>query len=417
MSYLTNDDVVILGMLMVILGLIFKTSTSSRPVFVKFYRIVPPLLLCYFLPSFLTTFHIADSRNSNLYGIASEYLLPAALVLLTMSINLREIIRLGPKSLIMFLTGSFGIVIGGPLAMIIVHFFSPQTISGTGADAVWRGLAAISGSWIGGAANQTAMYQIFKPSGKLFSIVITIDIVVSQIWMALLLLGAAKSVQVDKFFRADTKHLEELKSRMETLSTKSARVTNLADMMVILGLAFGLTALSKLLGDVIAVFFTDHFPMLSRLSLTSPFFWLVVLATLFGIIISFTSLRNYEGAGSSRIGSFFIYFLVATIGLKMNLFRIFDYPGLFLVGIIWICIHVLLLIVVGKIIRAPFFFLAVGSQANIGGVASAPIVAATFNPSLAPVGVLLAVLGYALGTYGGWLSAILMQWVAGLFGG
>ena len=416
MNYLTKDNVVILGLLMVILGFVFKTSTSDRPAFVKFYKVIPPLLLCYFLPSFLTTFHIVDTRDSDLYNIASQYLLPAALVLLTMSINLREILRLGPKSLIMFLTGSFGIIIGGPLAMIIVHMFSPHTIDGTGADAVWRGLAAISGSWIGGAANQAAMYQIFKPSGKLFSIVITIDIVVSQIWMALLLLGAAKNRQIDRVFRADTRQLEELKLRMDNLSSRSARVTTLADIMVILGLAFGLTALSKVLGDAIAGFFSGHFPALSRLSLTSGFFWLVVLATLSGIIISFTSLRNYEGAGSSRIGSFFIYFLVATIGLKMNLFRVFDYPGLFLVGLIWITIHVLLLIIVGKIIKAPFFFLAVGSQANIGGVASAPIVAATFNPSLAPVGVLLAVLGYALGTYGGWLSAILMQWVAGWLG-
>lgn len=416
MNYLTKDDVVILGLLMVILGIIFKTSSSDRPFFVKLYKVIPPLLLCYFLPSFLTTFHIVDKQDSDLYNIASQYLLPAALVLLTMSINLKEILRLGPKSLIMFLTGSFGIIIGGPLAMIIVHLFSPQTIGGTGADSVWRGLAAISGSWIGGAANQTAMYQIFKPSGRLFSTVITIDIVVSQIWMALLLLGAAKNRQIDKMFKADTRHLEELKSRMENLSSRSARVTTLADIMIILGVAFGLTALSKVLGDFIAGFISDHFPTLSRLSFTSSFFWLVVLATLSGIIVSFTSLRNYEGAGSSRIGSFFIYFLVATIGLKMNLFRVFDYPGLFLVGVIWITIHVLLLIIVGKIIRAPFFFLAVGSQANIGGVASAPIVAATFNPSLAPVGVLLAVLGYALGTYGGWLSAILMQWVAGWLG-
>jgi uncharacterized membrane protein len=414
LNYLTKDDVVILGMLMVILGIVFKTSSSKRPGFVKFYKVIPPLLLCYFLPSFLTTFHIADTGNSNLYNIASGYLLPAALVLVTMSINLKEILRLGPKSLIMFLAGSFGIVIGGPLAMIILHFFSPGTIGGTGADSVWRGLATIAGSWIGGAANQTALYQIFKPSPGLFSTVITIDIVVSQIWMALLLLGAAKSKQIDRLFKADSRHLEDLKSRMDSLSARSAHVTTLTDLMVILGVAFGLTALAKVSGVAIAMFFTNHFPSLDRLSFTSDFFWLIVLATLFGIIISFTSLRNYEGAGSSRIGSFFIYFLVATIGLKMNLFRVFDYPGLFLLGVIWICIHALLMIVVGKIIKAPFFFLAVGSQANIGGVASAPIVAAAFNPSLAPVGVLLAVLGYAIGTYGGWLSAILMQWIFGL---
>ena len=104
--------------------------------------------------------------------------------------------------------------------------------------------------------------------------------------------------------------------------------------------------------------------------------------------------------------------MVATIGMKMNILEIFDNPALFLVGLIWMAIHVLLLFIVAKLIRAPFFFLAVGSKANIGGAASAPVVAAAFHPSLAPVGVLLAVLGYALGTYGAWLCGILMQTVS-----
>ncbi len=331
-----------------------------------------------------------------------------------MSVDLREILRLGPKSVIMFLTGSLGVIIGGPLAILIVHFFSPSTIAGTGPDAIWRGMSAIAGSWIGGAANQAAMYEIFKPSGRLFSLAVTIDVVVSEIWLALLLLGAGRSKAIDKFFRADTGAIQKLEEKMNSLSDHTARVTKLSDLVIILSIAFTLTAVAQASGNFMALYFTSHFPMLRRLSFTSDFFWMVVLATAFGILISFTSLKNYEGAGASSIGSFFIYFLVATIGMQMNLFRIFDNPGLFLVGVIWISIHVTLMIIVGKLIKAPFFFLAVGSQANIGGVASAPVVAASFNPSLAPVGVLLAVLGYALGTYGGWLSAILMQWMTGI---
>jgi uncharacterized membrane protein len=153
----------------------------------------------------------------------------------------------------------------------------------------------------------------------------------------------------------------------------------------------------------------DHAPFLDRFSLTSSFFWLIVLATTFGLIMSFTRMRNLEGAGASKVGSVFIYILVATIGMKMNVLKVFDNPGLFLVGAIWMLIHVGLLILVAKLIRSPYFFLAVGSKANIGGAASAPVVAAAFHPSLAPVGVLLAVLGYALGTYGAWMCGILMQ--------
>jgi uncharacterized membrane protein len=151
--------------------------------------------------------------------------------------------------------------------------------------------------------------------------------------------------------------------------------------------------------------------LLERFSLTSPFFWLIVLATTIGMSLSFTRMRKLEGAGASKIGSVFIYILVATIGMKMNVLKVFDNPGLFVVGGIWMLIHIGLLVLVAKLIRSPYFFLAVGSKANIGGAASAPVVAAAFHPSLAPVGVLLAVLGYALGTYGAWLCGILMQMV------
>ena len=181
--------------------------------------------------------------------------------------------------------------------------------------------------------------------------------------------------------------------------------------MMILGVGLGVTGLCHLLADNIAPFIQEHAPFLERFSLTSKFFWLIVLATTFGLSMSFTKMRNLEGAGASKVGSIFIYILVATIGMKMNVLKVFDNPGLFLVGGMWMIIHVALLLIVAKVIKSPYFFLAVGSKANIGGAASAPVVAAAFHPSLAPVGVLLAVLGYALGTYGAWFCGILMQMV------
>jgi len=165
--------------------------------------------------------------------------------------------------------------------------------------------------------------------------------------------------------------------------------------------------------DIIAPWIYLNAPQLAKFSLTSKFFWLIVIATSGGLILSFTKLKKYEGAGASKVGSVFLYILVATIGMKMDALAILDNPGLFLIGIIWMFIHVIILLSVGKIIKAPFFFVAVGSQANVGGAASAPIVASAFHPSLAPVGVLLAVFGYALGTYAAWFCAILMQSAVG----
>ena len=186
----------------------------------------------------------------------------------------------------------------------------------------------------------------------------------------------------------------------------------MSDLIIILALAFVPVAISHLMADNIAPYIGEHLPELKKFSLDSHFFWLIVLATTFGLMMSFTKLRNFEGAGASKIGGVFIYFLVATIGMKMNVMEIFDNPAIFLVGLLWMAIHVALMVGVAKIIRAPFFFLAVGSKANIGGAASAPIIAAAFHPSLAPVGVILAVLGYALGTYGAYICGLLMQVVA-----
>jgi len=147
--------------------------------------------------------------------------------------------------------------------------------------------------------------------------------------------------------------------------------------------------------------------------LAAEFFWIVVTATTVGLGLSFTKARRYEGAGASKIGTVFIFLLVAIIGTKMDIFMLADQPLLFLVGFIWMAFHAILLITVAKIIKAPFFFVAVGSKANVGGAASAPVVAAAFHPALAPVGVLLAVLGYALGTYGAIICAQMMAAVAG----
>ncbi|MBU1439478.1 MAG: DUF819 family protein, partial [Gammaproteobacteria bacterium] len=144
----------------------------------------------------------------------------------------------------------------------------------------------------------------------------------------------------------------------------------------------------------------------------SSFFWLVVLATTFGLLLSTTKVRELEAVGASKVGSVFIYILVATIGMHMDVTAVMDYPVMFLVGLLWISIHAGLLLLVARLIKAPVFFLAVGSQANVGGAASAPVVASAFHPSLAPVGVLLAVLGYALGTYGAYIATLMMQAVA-----
>lgn len=404
-----KNDAVVLGIVLIILALIFHTSSSKKLFWVKFYKIFPTLLLCYFVPSLLNSIGIVNGDDSQLYFVASRYLLPASLVLFTLSIDLKEFFNLGKKAVIMMLTATFGIIIGGPISVLIVSQFAPDVVGGSGPDAVWRGLATLAGDWIGGGANQTAMKEVFQVSDNLFSSMITVSVIIYGIWMAFLLFGAGITEKIDKILKADTKAIDRVKEKMEKYQSEIARIPSFNDLFTIMAVAFGVTAIAHLLADILAPFLNNNLPQLNKFGLTAGFFWIVVIATTGGLLLSFTNFKNLEGAGASKIGNVFLYVLVGMLGLKMNILAIFDNPGLLVVATIWILIHIIILLVVGKMIKAPFFFIAVGSQANIGGAASAPIVAAAFHPSLAPVGVLLAVLGYAVGTYGAWLCGILMQ--------
>ncbi len=407
-----NNDAIVLGILMGILGFVCITSSSKNLFWVKFYKYIPALLLCYFIPSIFNSLGIISGDSSKLYFVASRYLLPTSLALLTISIDIHEIKKLGSKALIMFFTGTLGIIAGGPLAIMIVSQISPDTIGASGVDAIWRGLSTVAGSWIGGGANQAAMKEVFQVNDKLFSAMVAVDVIVANIWMAMLLYGTGIVQKIDNWFQADSSSIDELKDKIESYQAQILRIPSTTDTVKVLSVGFGITAFAHFGADLIAPAILQNAPSLSKFSLTSRFFWLIVLSTTLAVVLSFTKARELEGVGASRIGSVFIYILVATIGMKMNILAIFDNPGLFLVGLIWMMIHAIMLIAVAKAIRAPFFFMAVGSQANVGGAASAPIVASAFHPSLAPVGVLLAVLGYAIGTYGAWLCGVIMQAVS-----
>jgi uncharacterized membrane protein len=402
-----RNDAVVLGLLAATLGVIFWTTRSAAPFWQRFYKYVPALVLCYFVPALYNSFGLIDGEQSRLYFVASRYLLPATLVLLTLAIDLPATLRLGPKALVMFFAASLSVVLGGPVALLIWKSLAPATVDGE----LWRGMTAIAGSWIGGAANQAAMKEMFQIEPNVFGVMVAVDILFSYLWMAVLLWMAANHQRLDRRLNADTTAITALGEKMERLRLAHERIPALADLMIMLGLAFGATGLAHALAAPIAAAFAGV-EWAERLSLSSEFFWIVVLATTFGLLLSFTRARQLEGAGASRLGSAFLYVLIATVGMQMNIGAVFTNPVLFGIGFTWIAFHAIVMLIVARLIRAPTFFLAVGSQANIGGAASAPVVAAAFHPSLAPVGVLLAVLGYALGTYGGWLTGQLMRLIS-----
>ena len=408
---LISNDAVVLGLLAAILALVFWTSSRKDGFWFRFYTYVPALLLCYFLPSLLNSVGIIDGSASNLYPVARDYLLPTSLVLLCLAIDMGAILRLGPKALVMFLTGTAGVMLGAVVAYLAMGIIHPDTLAGD----TWRGMTTVAGSWIGGGANQAAMKEVFAVPDNLFGQFVAVDVLVANVWMAILLFLAGRAQAFDRWTGADTSAIVDMQRRIETYQAEHARNPSLADLMVILGVGLGATGLAHFLTDPLVAWIAT-LPADWRLqdySLTSKFFWIVVFATTFGLIASFTRARSLEGAGASTIGSVMLYVLVATIGMQMDLRALLDRPWLFVMGLIWIAVHGGLLLLVAKLIRAPLFFMAVGSQANIGGAASAPVVASAFHPALAPVGVLLAVLGYALGTYCAYITGLILQAMAG----
>ncbi|MEM9821541.1 MAG: DUF819 family protein [Bacteroidota bacterium] len=456
-----TSDAVVLAWLMIILAAVFYTSHLDTPGWKKFYTYVPALLLCYFLPALLhwplgfiaahwydydllghlqnlghqlpdanMSFseiqqwikdnNIPDTKeyegHSNLYYVASRYLLPASLVLLCLSIDFKGIFNLGSKALIMFFAATLGIVIGGPIALYIVLNIAPDLISAD-SDQVWRGLSTVAGSWIGGGANQNAMAIIYEVEEQpIFPTMIVVDVIVANIWMGFLLYGANISESVDRWLKADSSAIEDLKESVAAYRASIAQMPTTTSLFLLMAVAFGAVGVSHWGADTLTPLMKTYKETLDGLrlnSLMSHFFWLIVISTTIGLVLSFTRARKLEGVGASTWGSIFIYVLVATIGMKMNIGEIFSNLGLFAIGIIWMLVHVSVLLITAKLIKAPFFFVAVGSQANVGGAASAPVVASAFSPSLAPVGVLMAVLGYALGTYGALICAEIMRAIAG----
>lgn len=429
---LFTNDAIVFGILMMSLGFVFYTESRTSGFWYQFYKIVPGLFIAYFIPAVFTTMGVIATEwettnifgeivkeKSQLYYVASRFLLPAALVLMTLSINLKAIFNLGSKALIMFFTGTLGIIIGGPVAILLISLVSPETVGGADFDAVWRGLSTLAGSWIGGGANQTAMLEIYQYNPAKYGGMIFVDIVVANIWMAILLIGIGKKDTINKWLQADTSAIEKLKEKVITFTQKVKKNPTLTDYMIILSIAFGTVGFGHFSATYLALFFNDIVMNIDSnimrnifTFLGSQFFWLVSISTIIAIVLSYTKAKNYEGAGASKIGSVFIYILVATIGMKMDLTLIFENWGLIFIGIIWMSVHAGLLILVAKLIKAPYFFLAVGSQANVGGAASAPIVASAFHPSLATVGVLLAVFGYAIGTIAAIGCTILLELAA-----
>jgi uncharacterized membrane protein len=389
---MVTDPAAILVVLLAVLAAIFWFGETAPGK--KLFGIVPSLVFCYFLPTTLTTLGVLPAE-SVLYDWIKSYLLPTSLMLLILALDVPGIIRLGPKALIMMLAGTAGVIIGAPIALWIFSTWVPED--------TWLGMTALSGSWIGGGANMVALAEMVGTPDAMFGMMVIVDVTVANVWMGILLYLAGQQQRIDRFTRADTSAIEDLKRRVAEFTAKTTRIPTLKDLMLIVAIGFGGMWLATLAGRVLG----------EGSQVFDATVWKFIIVTAIAVAASFTPARNLEGAGASRVGTLMLYLLIASIGAHADFTAMKDAPVLVAVGAVWMLCHASIMILVAWLIRAPVFFMAVGSQANIGGAASAPIVASAFHPSLAPVGVLLAILGYVLGTYGGLVVMGLLKLVQG----
>jgi uncharacterized membrane protein len=375
-----------------VLALIFWLS-GLKPL-QKIFEITPPVLYAYFIPTLSTTFGIIP-QSSAVYSWMTTYLLPVALLLLMITVDLPAIARLGGMALLMMLAGTVGTIVGGPIAYLIFGNWLP-------ADA-WKGLAALSGSWMGGTANLVAIAESVGTPDSIMGPIIVVDTVVGYGWMAVLLFLSGWQQRYDRSANARREVIDETDRRLAE-TEQHRRPIELPHAAIITGIGFA--------AAVVAVNIGARMPSVGTPTIISSTTWAVLIVATGGLLLSFTPVRLLEEAGASKIGYLALYLLLTGIGAQADLKAVLDAPLFLAAGVVWILVHATVLFIAARLLRAPLFFFATGSMANIGGAASAPVVAGVYHPAMAPVGLLMAVAGYIAGIYGGLACAWILSQLA-----
>jgi uncharacterized membrane protein len=387
-----QDPLLVLAYLAGVVAVVFQAARlpALQPLFDR----LPALVFTYFIPMLSTTVGILPPESPIYRGLA-RYVLPASLVLLLLSSELRAIARLGRTALVVMVMGMLGIALGGVVGFLVLGPWLPPES--------WKAVGALTGTWTGGSANLVAVGSALSLGAELQGIIIIVDTVVGYTWMGLLIAGASRQETFDRWTRADRAALDDVRARLDGPARGEAQPASLSDLTLMIGLAIVLTAACLKVGGLL--------PPVGQV--LNAFGWAIVLLTTTALALSLTPLARLEQRGASTVGYTGFYLLLASVGAQGDLKKVVTHPQFVLLGIIVLAVHALVLLATIRVLRAPFFFFGAASQACTGGYSSAPIVAALYEPSMAPVGLLLAVVGNISGTY---LGLMVAQLLVGLTG-
>jgi uncharacterized membrane protein len=394
-----SSPVPLFAFLASVVALIFWVASWPRLQF--FFRYFPPLIWTYFVPMICSSLGLIPNE-SPLYGFMMRTVLPVIILLLLIPSDTRSIARVGGRGIAMMLIGTLGIVAGAAASFGLFTYLLPE---GTLPANLWKGMASLSGSWIGGSPNMAAIAGSLDLEPTLFGKMVVVDTICAYTWLGVLIALIAWQGRIDRFNRADARLVNELATRLAIQQAERARPLKMRDFITMLAVGFAVSQICLGLGAWIAGAVTDAEAgggLMARLNLSqvlSAFGWGILITTFAGVSLSFTKLRSLEDASASAIGYTGLYLLLTTFGAQADLRLITRDDGwLFVIGAVWLLTHITILFIGARLLRAPLFLTATASMANIGGTASAPVVAAAFHPSLAPVGLLLAILGGIIGT-------------------
>ncbi len=359
----------------------------------KFFKIFPPLLFIYATPILLTNTGIIPS-TSPVYGAIKQFALPAFIVLMLLGIDVAAAIRVMGKGILVMLIGTLGIVVGGVVAYSVVHHWLDPL--------AWKGFGALAGSWIGGTGNMaaTAGALELEEGSSLFSLVLIADNLVYVVWLPILLGSKSLADRFNRWARVPEDRIKKMDAAAAAVKFDEKK-PGMTDYLYLATIALS----GVWLAAAIAPMLPEFQPVLSTSS------WKILLVTTFGIVLSLTPARKVPG--SHDLAMAIVYIFVARMGAQAVL-KDLDQAPAFLVGaFLWIFIHGLFCLAGAWLLRVDVHSVAIASAANVGGAASAPIVAAYHRESLVPASILMALIGYAMGNYLSLLVAQLCHWVGG----
>jgi uncharacterized membrane protein len=395
---------IFVGIVSLVYGLSENPKTSG------IFRYLPAPLWCYFVPTFLASVGWVPSQTP-LYALMSRFILPASLILMLLATDIPALLKLSRKALLAMVAGSFGIGVGAFLTFILAFKMAQFGVSGLQTD-LWKGWGCLTGSWTGGSANMIAVKEILQTSETLFSSLIVIDTMIAYAWMAFLIFLSQSQNKIDdklKIFKTSvpSSFVGELQGERLDTRTVSPTVGFFPRLAQVIFLAIFGFLMGGLCGRM-----SPYFPSFG--SVLNAYTWTILFATTLPLFLSFTPIKKLENFGASKVGRFLLFLLLTSVGVRANFSGLIAAPIFLILGFFWVVIHGGILFLAGWFFKIPVALLATASQANIGGPISTPIVASFYQKDLAPVGVLLAILGNLYGVYWGLFLSQICNWMMNL---